>query len=234
MVDARYPSRGFVQLMEMLNSLNKAHPSSVQLLFATHPMSDERLQSALQRESSEYAYSKSFNEGREQFMDRTASLRAKKQGIELLQEGEKQMDAKAYDKAQDSFEDAIRKMPEDYTAHILMSKVLLLRNDPVRSAQYAKRAQEIYPSEAQSNFIGGIAGLGQKNYDQAYQNFSRYDKQLPGNPQIDFYRGYCLDKKGQKTSAAQLYMGFLKETNYQPNTYSKYAYGRLKQWGYAN
>ncbi|MCD4719499.1 MAG: M48 family metalloprotease, partial [Desulfobacula sp.] len=43
MVKAGYPAKGFVGLMEMLESLHKESPSSAQVLFSTHPMSAERL-----------------------------------------------------------------------------------------------------------------------------------------------------------------------------------------------
>ncbi|MCK5350133.1 MAG: peptidase M48 Ste24p, partial [Desulfobacula sp.] len=72
-----------------------------------------------------------------------------------------------------------------------------------------------------------------KKYGKAYQNFSKCDALLPGNPQMTFYKGYCLDKKGDNDPAANNYMLYLKKINYQPNKYSRYAYNRLKEWGYA-
>ncbi len=50
---------------------------------------------------------------------------------------------------------------------------------------------------------------------------------------MTFYKGYCMDKKGDNKPAANNYMAYLKMINYQPNKYSRYAYDRLKAWGYA-
>jgi len=233
MVKAGYPSKGFVGLMEMLNSLHKEKPSSAQVLFSTHPMSTERLTSAVLRQKGIYLNSQDLSLNRERYMDNIASLRAKKTGIELLQQGEKHLSKKEYDKAQTTFKKSLNKLKNDYTAHVLMAKCQLLRKKPSQALSYADMAKKLYPSEVQGHFIAGIAGKELKKYTMAYNNFDTCDKLLPGNPQISFYKGYCLDKKGDIEPAANNYINYLKMTGNQPNEYGQYAYNRLKQWGYA-
>ena len=233
MVKAGYPSKGFVGLMEMLDALHKENPSSAQMLFATHPMSAERLSSAVQREKGQYLFSKDYSLNRERYMDKIAFLRAQKKGIELLQQGEKYLAKKEYDKAQNSFKKSIKRLKDDYTAHVLMSKCLMIRKKPAQALSYANAAKKLYPSEIQGYYIAGIANSELKKYGKAYQNFGKCDELLPGNPQMKFYKGYCLDKNGDTKTAANNYMTYLKMIDYQPNKYSKYAYKRLKEWGYA-
>lgn len=233
MVKAGYASQGFVGLMEMLDSLNREKPGTAQVLFSTHPMSTERLDAALQRQQGQYHYAEKYPVNRERYMDHTASLRAKKEAIELLQQGETFMARKAYDKAENTFEKAIRKSKNDYTAHVLMSKCLMLRKKTRQAASYADRAKKLYPMEAQGYYMAGLANQDLEKFGSAYKDFSTYDRILPGNPQITFYKGYCLDKNGDFRPAADDYMTYLKMINYQPNKYSKYAYQRLKEWGYA-
>lgn len=233
MVKAGYPSKGFVGLMEMLDSLHKESPNSAQILFSTHPMSSERLNSAVQREKGVYQNSKKHSLNRERYMDSIASLRSKKKGIELLQQGEKYLAKKEYDKAQSLFKKSINKIQNDYTAHVLMSKCLMLRKKPSQALPYADTAIKLYPKEVQGHYIAGMANSELKNYTKAYKNFAKCDELLPGNPQMTFYKGYCMDKKGDNKPAANNYMAYLKMINYQPNKYSRYAYDRLKAWGYA-
>lgn len=233
MVKAGYPSKGFVGLMEMLQSLHKENPSAAQVLFSTHPMSSERLNSAVQRKKGVYNYTEKYSLKRERYMDNIASLRAKRKGIELLQQGEKHLAEKEYDKAENSFKKSINKLKEDYTAHVLMSKCLMLRKKPAQALSYANTAKKLYPAEIQGYYIAGIANNELKKYGKAYQNFSKCDELLPGNPQMKFYKGYSLDKKGDTKPAADNYRSYLKMINYQPNKYSRYAYNRLKEWGYA-
>ena len=233
MVKAGYPSKGFVGLMEMLDSLHKEKPSSAQILFSTHPMSTERLTSAVQREKGIYQYSKDSSLNRDRYMDSLSSLLAKKEGIELLQQGEKHMAKKEYDKAQTIFKKSLNKLKNDYTAHVLMAKCQLLRKKPDQALAYADTAKKLYPAEIQGYYVAGFASMELKKYTIAYKNFDTCDKLLPGNPQMSFYKGYCLDKKGEIEPAANNYITYLKMINSQPNEYSNYAYNRLKKWGYA-
>jgi predicted Zn-dependent protease len=233
MVKAGYASTGFVGLMEMLNSLNKEHPASSQMLFATHPMSSERLQAAVQRDNTLYKKSRQNPLNRERYMDKTASLRQKKGAILKMQEGEKYLAKEAYGDAQTAFKSAIQQAKQDYTAHILMAKCMLIQKKSSQAATYANDAKQLYPGEPQGYYLAGLANLAEKKNSQAYEDFKRCDELLPGNPQLTFYKGYSLDNSGQKQAAAQNYLAYLKQINYQSNTYSQHAYKRLKDWGYA-
>ncbi|MDD9305107.1 MAG: M48 family metalloprotease [Desulfobacter sp.] len=233
MTRAGYSSKGFVGLMNMLNSLNKSHGNSVQMLFATHPMSTDRLEAAIKRDDSEYAGTKDFPLHRERYMDKTAGLRKKAKAIVLMQQGETYLSQKKYDKAQQAFGSAIKKADQDYTAHLLMAKCMLTQKKSKSALSYADKAKQLYPKESQGYYVSGLAGLGQKKYTRAYEDFKRCDALLPGNPQLTFYQGFTLDKTSNQKTAADLYIAYLKQINYASNQYSQYAYKRLKAWGYA-
>lgn len=233
MVRGGYPSRGFVGLMEMLNSLHKEKPNAAQVLFSTHPMSSERLGAAQSRNSGVYKTSNTSKDNRERYMDNIAALRKKQKGISHLQQGEKYMAKKEYDNAQRSIQAAMKSLKNDYTANMLMAKCLMVRNKPANAIAYTNRAKKLYPSQNQAYYISGLAHTEINKFSKAYEDFTACEKVLPGNPQITFFKGYCLDKTGNRNSAANNYMSFLKKTNYAPNKYSKYAYKRLKDWGYA-
>ncbi len=234
MVKSGFSTKGFVGLMEILQSLHEQQPSSTQILFSTHPMSSERLASAVKRQQGVYHSSISNTLNREKYMDSIASLRDKKQGIELLQQGEKYLGKKEYDNAQTSFKKSIQLLKQDYTAHVLMSKCLMVMDKPMKALSYATKAKKIYPKETQAIYIAGIANKELNNYDRAFNNFEQCDNILPGNPQIKFYKGYCLDNLNNKQVAADNYMTYLKMINYKSNKYSQYAYKRLQKWGYVN
>ncbi len=234
MTAARYNSRGFVGLMDMLNGLNKAQSSSVQMLFSTHPMSSERLEDAVKRDSTQYASTRDLPLHRDRYMDSIAGLRKQTDAIALLQEGEKYLGQEEYDKAETAFKSAIRKADQDYTAHLLMAKCMLIRKNSTEAVTHASVAKQLYPEESQGHYISGLANLMANKPDQANQDFTRCDQMLPGNPQVTFYRGYSLDKDNQKESAAGQYVAYLEAINYASNKFSQYAYKRLKEWGYAN
>ena len=234
MTGAGYNSKGFVGLMTMLNDLNKGHSNSVQMLFATHPMSAERLDAAVRRDSTEYAATRDFTLGRERYMDMTAGLRRDKEAIALMQDGEKYLATEKYDKAETAFKTAVKKSDRDYTAHVLMAKCMLIREKSDQALVHARKAKQLYPKEIQGYYISGLAGLAQKKYGQAHEDFKRCDQILPGNPQVTFYKGYALDKDNRKEPAAEQYITFIKQIDYASNKYSQYAYKRLKAWGYVD
>ncbi|WP_022663607.1 M48 family metalloprotease [Desulfospira joergensenii] len=232
MVKSGYSSRGFVGLMEMLNSMNTSKPSSTQILFATHPMSSERLTSAVHRDETVYKQTRKSPLNRDRFMDKTASLRKRKKAVKQMQEGERLLAREDYDKAETAFRSALMKWEGDYTAQVLMAKCMLIREKAKEAASHAARAKDLYPSEPQGHYISGLAHALSRNYDRAYQDFKQCDRLLPGNPQLIFYRGYSLEKTGKQKAAANDYASYLKMINYQSNQYSQYAYSRLKAWGY--
>lgn len=233
MVGAGYGSPGFVGLMEMLNTLNKQKPSSAQMLFSTHPMSDERLAAAVQRNSGPYAYTKDAPVNRERYMDQTAALRKKKKAIEHMQEGEKYLAKENNDQAQAAFAAALSEAKNDYTAHVLMARCQLIQKKHENAASYATAAIDLYPTEPQGHYMAGLAHVGASRYSKAFDNFQTCDRLLPGNPQLTFYKGYTQDKMGRQQPAANEYAAYLKMVNYQSNQYSQYAFKRLKEWGYA-
>ncbi|MBU0970647.1 MAG: M48 family metalloprotease [Proteobacteria bacterium] len=233
MVKAGYSSKGFVGLMEMLNSMNTAKASSTQMLFSTHPMSSERLSAAVQRDTTQYKHTQSFPLGRERYMDKTALLRQKKGAILKMQEGEKYLAKEEYGTAETSFKSAIQQAPHDYTAHVLMAKCLLIQKKSSQALSYADSAKKLYATEPQGYYLAGLANSAEKKHTRAYEDFKQCDALLPGNPQVTFYKGYSLDNSGQQQAAAQNYLAYLKQINYQANPYSKHAYQRLKAWGYA-
>ena len=70
-----YGPQGMVGLMDMLNSMNQHKASSTELLFATHPMSSERYQTAVAEAKNNYGKFDNLPLHRERYMDHTASLR---------------------------------------------------------------------------------------------------------------------------------------------------------------
>ena len=234
MTGAGYPSKGFVGLMEMLNALNKAHPSSSQMLFATHPMSSQRLEAAVQRDSTRYQNTRAFPLNRERYMDKTYALRQKKRAIRQMQEGEKYLARESYDQAAKAFTSAIQQAKQDYTAHVLMAKCLLIQKKSSQALSYANAAKSLYPSESQGYYLAGLSNVEEKKFSQAYQDFTQCDVLLPGNPQLTFYKGYTLDNSGKRKEAATNYSSYLQQVDYQSSKYSQHAYKRLKAWGYAN
>ena len=230
MVGTGYGSEGFVGLMEMLNSMSKHKSTSVDLLFATHPMSQERYDTAVQMANTQYRSALNGPLYRERYMDNTARLRAQKGAIEEIEKGQSQLAKRQYDAASAHFQRALKQAPNDYVALCMMSKSKLIQKEYATGRQYAEMAQKAYPQEAQAYHLSGFSKIQLKDFDGAYEEFDTYDRLLPGNPNIIFFKGYSQEGMGNTQQAAQHYHGFLQVV--QQGQYAQHAYRRLVDWGY--
>jgi predicted Zn-dependent protease len=230
MVGAGYGSEGFVRLMEMLNSMSKHKSTTVDLLFATHPMSQERYDTAVQTANTKYKVALKNPLYKERYMDHTADLRAKKDAIEEIQNGEKMLAERKYDAASGHFHQALKKAPEDYVALCMISISNLAQKQYAVGRQYAEMAQAVYPQEAQAYHLSGFANIQLKDFEKAYDEFNTYEKQLPGNPNTIFFKGYCQEGMNHIEPAAAEYHRYLQVV--RQGQYAQHAYKRLVDWGY--
>ncbi len=229
MAAAGYAPQGFVELMEMLRSLNSQNPNAVQTLFATHPMSDERYQTAVKAVRTRYAQDTGALY-RERYMDQTAGLRRIQGAIEAMQNGEKEMGRENFDGAAAQFQQALRIAPQDYAANLMMAKCRYAQKRFEEAERYAVAAQQTYPGEAQSYLVAGFARLQTRRFNAAFRDFEAYDVRLPNNPEILFYKGYAQEGAQRQKEAARYYADYLKVVQQGPQ--AQHAYQRLVQWGY--
>lgn len=228
MVRSGYSPEGFVGLMEMLNAMSRHNASAFELMFATHPMSRERYDTAV-AQAAGYPGAKNNPLYRERYMDRTSRLRAKAGAIENMQKAETAMSKKNYGEAETLLESALKEAPDDYAGLVMMSKVQLALKNPEAADRYAEKAKAVYPGEAQGHYLSGFASLQRKDYDAAQADFARYETLLPGNPNAVFYQGLSLEGLGRREDAARTYYRYLQMT--RQGDQAQYAYGRLVEWG---
>jgi len=228
MVQSGYSSEGMVGLMDMLNSMGQQRPNAIELMFATHPMSQERYQTAVQTAETKYKAAKKNPRYRERYLDTTAGLRAQKDAIDQMQLAEKEMAKENFSAADTHLRQALKKAPSDYTALVMMSKSQLVQKKWAVGRQYAEMAQQSYPQEAQAYHLSGFAKVKLKDYDGALEEFNRYDSVLAGNPNTAFFKGYCYEGMKKYPQAGQEYRRYL-QTVTQGN-YANHAYSRLRQW----
>ena len=230
MTDAGYSSRGFVGLMDVLQNLSKHKPGAIELMFATHPMSIERYKTALQEAGETYRHTEKAPLHRERYMDHTAGLRAIREAIENMQKGEKELAGENYPEAEASLKTALRQAPEDYAGLLMMAKCQLARGKNHEALQYADAARQAYPQEAQACHLAGFCRIRTRQYASALAEFENYDRLLPGNPHIVFFKGLALEGMKRYEVAADHYYRYLQSV--REGQQAKYAYQRLQQWGY--
>jgi predicted Zn-dependent protease len=230
MVKTGYNPNGLVELMAMLRSMSKHKPNAIELMFATHPMSDERYETAIERSETEYASARNLPMHKERYMDNTAKLRAMKGAIEEMQKGEALMAKKNYPEAETHYAKALEQAPEDYTGLVMMAKCKMVQNKVDEANRYAEKAKKVYPEEAQGYHLSGLAKIKKRNFDSAYDEFASYERVLPGNPNTIFYKGLSLEGMQRIDESAQEYYRYLQMVD--QGEQAKYSYQRLVEWGY--
>ncbi len=228
MVRAGYSSQGMVGLMDVLRSMGKHKPSAIELMFSTHPMSDERYRTAVETVDMKYKTAKNKPMYRERYMDNTAKLRSQKGAIDEIQKGQKEMAANNFSEADIHLRKAIKLAPNDYTALVMMSMSQLVQKKWTIGRQYAEMAQKVYPAEPQAYHLSGFAKIQLKDFEGALEEFSSYDKKLPGNPNIIFFKGYAYEGMKKYPPAGREYQRYLQFT--QRGNYARHAYQRLREW----
>lgn len=230
MVRAGYPAAGMTELHQSLLRNEKGQPGALQTMFATHPMTRERLDTAAYLAETRYAESVGANPQRQRFMDRTAGLRRIKPTIQNCSRGEAALAKKDYPAAEERFRAALRQTPDDYAGNLLMAKCLMAQGQKQNAQSYAEAARRIYPQEAQAAKVAGVLALEMRDPGRAYQAFDQYDRLLPGNGEMTFLKGVALEGQGNRQAAAQHYATYLRQT--RQGQAAQYAASRLQSWGY--
>ena len=229
MVKSGYGVEGSVQLATMLNGLSKGKSSAVSLLFATHPMSQERYDTAVKLANSEFSYARGKQLNRERYMDNTAGLRKLKPAIERFQQADELMAKESYDKAEASFQEGLKIAPTDYAGLVMMAKCQYAQKKYDRALNFSEQAKQVYPKEAQANHLSGLSKIQLKKFDQAVEDFNSYQKKLPGNPNTVFYRGYAYEGMGNRQKSTEDYSLYLQQDT--EGEQAQHAYQRLVEWG---
>jgi predicted Zn-dependent protease len=230
MVKGGYNARGMVELMDLLRSLSKDKPGTMELMFATHPMSDERYQTAVANSRTQYPSSRNLPLYRERFMDHTSRLRSIQGALEDMQKGEQEMGRKKYDEAEIHFRNTLRQAPEDYAGLVMMTLCQIIQKKDKEGLRYSERAKAVYPQEAQAHHLSGFIKLRTKDFEGAYRDFSTHETLLPGNPTSMFLKGFAQEGMQKKMEAAQEYRRYLEVV--QEGKFAQHAKQRLQEWGY--
>jgi beta-barrel assembly-enhancing protease len=228
MVRAGHNPGGMVDLMAMLRNMSNRQPSALELMFSTHPMSEERFQTAEQEVTSKYADARERRLNRERYMDNTAALRQLKPAIKSMQTGESEMARKNYDQAEKHFTEALRLAPNDYCGLVLTAKCRLARNRPAEAEPYLVKAKQAYPGEGQALHVSGVTLLALDRPEAALAEFETYAKVLPGNPNTIFMMGYACEKMQDRKRASQYYQQYLQVAG--DTEQARHARTRLEEW----
>ena len=205
MVKAGHNPKGMPDLMETLMQQERRTPSMFELLFATHPLTRERLDNVRAQMRSDYASAASLDAQRERYMDRTADLRKQGDAIRQMEKGQMAMAKKKLPQAETHLRTALKQAPDDYAGLILMSRCLAAQQRPKEAEAYARQAKRVAPREPQAQLLAGSLALQQGRPGDAIGPLKAYDRFLPNNPDVVFLLGLSHEQIGQRQPAARAF-----------------------------
>ncbi|MBU0482443.1 MAG: M48 family metalloprotease [Proteobacteria bacterium] len=229
MVRGGHNPKGMSGLMEVLVKKSQHKPNALELMFSTHPMSQERYDTAVRSVESQYASYRGRDMLRQRYMDNTAGIRKIRGALEDMQNGAGFMAAGEMNRAESSFADALKKAPDDYAALLMMAKCKMALKKDQEAVSFAEQAKRVYPTEAQAVQVSGVGKLALNRFSEAYQEFSGYDRMMPGNPSIAFLKGVSLEGMQKRQEAAEEYYRYLQQV--REGGAAQHAYQRLQDWG---
>jgi predicted Zn-dependent protease len=229
MVAAGYPAQGMTQLHELLLATEKGKPNILETMFSSHPLSQERRDTAARLAETAYAESLSRPNGRERYMDSTAGLRRLQPAVLACQNGETALSRKQLPEAERQFAAALRHTPTDYAANLRMAQCQHAMGKLAEARRYAQTAREIYPQEAQAVKLTASVRLAQNDPAGALADLQQFDRLLPGDAGAVFLKGVANEGLGQRQAAGKYFAQYLKSEADDPA--AKYAKKRLADWG---
>lgn len=207
---AGYNPDGMISLIGTLIGEGQRDRNALELMFATHPMATERLQSAERDAQTYYSGARDRARGRERHMDHTARLREQRELIGLLRRGESAMAAQRYAEAEGHFRDALALDDSDYSALILMARCQNALGRHREAQRYLELAKAASPGEGKALHLSGVNRLALRQPEQALADFQRYERVLPGNPNTLFLKGVAYESMQNQSAAAHYYTAYLR------------------------
>ncbi len=228
LVAGGYNPDGMAGLMNLLRSGGQTKPNLLETMFSSHPMSEERYQTAVAAAEKRHAGQRGRPLQRERYLDHTAGLRRIQPTVASCQKGEALMAQQQLPQSEAQFALALRHTPDDYAANVLMAKALMAQKKNQQADIFLATAKTLYPGEAQAVHLAGLAKLALQQPDAALAEFKAYDQLLPGNPATLFFMGAANENMGKKQDAANYYYRYL-QSGAQGGE-AQFAVARLRDW----
>ncbi len=229
MLKAGHNPTGMVKLMEILKMISGEKPNLIDMMFASHPMSSERYETAKKSAEKITKNNKDLPLNRERYMDNTARLRGIIKTLQLMQDGEGNMARSQFSQAESNFDDALKLTPEDYAGLMMMTQCQIVQENLDKARTYVNQAKTVNPAEASAYHLSGIVYMMENKFSNAYEEFDDFENKVPSNANTIFLKGTALEGMQDKDGAAAEYRRYLKITT--KGEAAAHIQQRFSDWG---
>jgi predicted Zn-dependent protease len=231
MTAAGYNPRAFVETMQILASAAQREPSKFETLFASHPLTSERIETARKRLEAGYTEAQSRPTNTAAFARAVAPLKREAPAFALADEAKALVQKKQIPEAEERLSRAVRMVPDSPILNAFWSDALydLRRYD--QAEQISERANSFNSDLYYGRLVNGAANWQLRNYQESIEQLRAAERLVPGTVLVAYFAGRNFEDTGNRQAAAEQYVKVAKATQGR-GEYGQYAVQRLSEWGY--
>jgi predicted Zn-dependent protease len=231
MTAAGYNPHAFVETMQILQAAAKQEPSKFESLFASHPVTAERIATAEQRLASGYTEAQTRATNAAEFRRAIAPLKDEAPAFALADEAQELAKNRRMREAEERLARAASMVPSSPIVNALWSDTLYDIGDYRRAEEISDRANSLNPQLYYSRLVNGAANWRLRDYRESIEQLRTAEKLVPDTLLVAYFAGRNFEDTGDQRSAAQQYVKVAQATQGQ-GEYGQYAVTRLREWGY--
>jgi predicted Zn-dependent protease len=230
MTAAGYNPRAFVETFQILAAAAQREPSKFDNLFASHPMTSERIATAEQRLANDPSATNRPPQTSE-FLRAVRPLKEEAPAFALADEAKELARNRRTREAAERLEGAGSMVPNSPILIALWGDTLYDLGDFPRSEQVSERANSLNPQLFYGRLVNGAANWRLRDHREAIEQLRAAERLVPDTYLVAYFAGRTLEDAGDRRAAAEQYAKVAQATQGQ-GEYGQYAVGRLREWGY--
>ncbi|HLE61264.1 MAG TPA: M48 family metalloprotease [Thermoanaerobaculaceae bacterium] len=203
-VKAGYSPQGMVETQKTLLDVQKRQPGAVERLFASHPMSADRLETAQKRIALLPADVQTRPLRSEPYRAVMAEVIQVRPAWDLASEGQRLLGQDKDREAEGKLAEAVRMVPKAGVIRTLHAVSLASIKQKGAAVDEARQGARLSGDVFVSRLVAGELLL-EPDPAAALENLESAEKLLPGQPQVSLLRGQALENLGRKRDAAAAY-----------------------------
>ena len=205
MVAAGYSPQGMVGLMEVLEESGRRQPNLIERMFASHPLSAERIATARATVAAQPADVLARPLTTRSFLERTRHVRQTRPAFDRLAEARQALGKGEKSRARTLLQQSVDEWPSEGVLRAYLAAAELVLDQPRAAMTNADRAardanQVFYPQ-----VVAGQVFMANDRFPEALARLGRADELMPDVPEVSWLRGQAMEKMGRPKEAITSY-----------------------------
>ncbi|MEW5692935.1 MAG: M48 family metalloprotease [Candidatus Hydrogenedentota bacterium] len=226
---ADYDPYQFVSVMQLLKSLEKRKPHKFEVLFRSHPLTDERIQTALTLYQTQYSQYTGVKNN-EEFKTAIAKIKITEPAYALFDKGVESLQNKSITDALAYLKDASGKAPDHAIIRAYYGRALYESGRDEIAYRELESAYLLYPDQFHIRLYKGIADFETARFLEAIKDLKRADELIPDQAPVQFFLAKTYEYINRREESAAYYLKFLKMVD--SGDWAEEAKQKLISWGY--